>query len=163
MLFVKKNKQTITITSWKYKAKLKSGKITKGEIDADTKEKAEIQLRQKGYSNVKVKKLPKDLMPKKVSYQDITDMTRQLATMTKAGIPIIKSFEVFIMGVKKHTRLKILAMELKQAIEGGESLSVALSHFPKIFDKLYIGLITAGEESGNLDLMLNKIAEQREA
>ncbi|API86538.1 type II secretion system F family protein [Francisella uliginis] len=163
MLFGKNNKETITITSWKYKAKLKSGKITKGEIDADTKEKAEIQLRQKGYSNIKVKKLPKDLLPKKVSYQDITDMTRQLATMTKAGIPIIKSFEVFIMGVKKHPRLKILAMELKQAIEGGESLSKALAYFPKIFDKLYIGLITAGEESGNLDLMLNKIAEQREA
>lgn len=163
MLFGKKSKQTITITSWKYKAKLKSGKITKGEIDADTKEKAEVQLRQKGYSNIKVKKLPKDLMPKKVSYQDITDMTRQLATMTKAGIPIIKSFEVFIMGIKKHQRLKILALELKQAIEGGESLSKALSNFPKIFDKLYIGLITAGEESGNLDLMLNKIADQREA
>jgi type IV pilus assembly protein PilC len=163
MLFGKKNKETITIISWKYKAKLKNGKTTKGEIDADTKEKAEIQLRQKGYSNIKVKKMPKDLLPKKISYQDITDMTRQLATMTKAGIPIIKSFEVFIMGVKKHTKLKVLALQLKQSIEGGESLSVALSHFPKIFDKLYIGLITAGEESGNLDLMLNKIAEQREA
>ncbi|MED7788284.1 type II secretion system F family protein [Francisella sp. 19X1-34] len=163
MLFGKKNKETITIISWKYKAKLKNGKATKGEIDADTKEKAEIQLRQKGYSNVKVKKMPKDLLPKKISYQDITDMTRQLATMTKAGIPIIKSFEVFIMGVKKHPKLKVLALQLKQAIEGGESLSKALAHFPKIFDKLYIGLITAGEESGNLDLMLNKIAEQREA
>ncbi|MED7819316.1 MULTISPECIES: type II secretion system F family protein [unclassified Francisella] len=163
MLFGKKNKEAITITSWKYKAKLKSGKTTKGEIDADTKEKAEIQLRQKGYSNISVKKLPKDLLPKKISYQDITDMTRQLATMTKAGIPIIKSFEVFIMGVKKHPRLKALALQLKLSIEGGESLSKALSHFPKIFDKLYIGLITAGEESGNLDLMLNKIAEQREA
>lgn len=163
MLFGKKDKNKRTITSWNYKAKLKSGKKTKGSIDADTKEKAEIQLRQKGYSDIKVKKQPKDLLPKKISYQDITEMTRQLAIMTKAGIPIIKSFEVFIMGICKHPRLKILAIEIKQAIEGGESFSKALRNFPKIFDKLYVGLITAGEESGNLDLMLNKIADQREA
>ncbi|QWU99953.1 type II secretion system F family protein [Francisella salimarina] len=163
MLFGNKNKNKITITSWGYKAKLKNGKTIKGIIDADTKEKAEIQIRQKGYTDVKVKKQPKDLLPKKVSYQDITEMTRQLATMTKAGIPIIKSFEVFIMGIRKHPRLKILAIQIKQAIEGGESFSKALSNFPKVFDKLYIGLITAGEESGNLDLMLNKIADQREA
>lgn len=66
-------------------------------------------------------------------------MTRQLATMTKAGIPIIKSFEVFIMGISKHPRLKILAIQIKQAIEGGESFSKALSNFPKVFDKLYVG------------------------
>ncbi|ALB01672.1 type II secretion system protein F [Francisella persica ATCC VR-331] len=163
MLFGKKDKNKTAITSWNYKAKLKSGKKTKGSIDADTKEKVEIQLRQKGYSDIKVRKQPKDLLPKKISYQDITEMTRQLATMTKAGIPIIKSFEVFIMGIRKHPRLKILAIEIKQAIESGDSFSKALSNFPKIFDKLYVGLITAGEESGNLDLMLNKITDQREA
>lgn len=163
MLFGNKNKNKITIISWSFKAKLKNGKTIKGVIDADTKEKAEIQIRQKGYSDIKVKKQPKDLFPKKISYKDITEMTRQLATMTKAGIPIIKSFEVFIMGIRKHPRLKILAIQIKQAIEGGESFSKALSNFPKVFDKLYVGLITAGEESGNLDLMLNKIADQREA
>lgn len=52
-------------------------------------------------------------------------MTRQLAIMTKAGIPIIKSFEVFIMGIRKHPRLKILAIEIKQAIEGA-------SHFQRL-------------------------------
>jgi len=67
------------------------------------------------------------------------------------------------MGIRKHSRLKVMAIDLKTLIEGGESLSKALLHYPKLFDKLYIGLITAGEESGNLDLMLNKIADQREA
>ncbi|KEI35672.1 type IV fimbrial assembly protein PilC [Francisella sp. W12-1067] len=162
MLFGKKDKNTITIISWNYKVKLKNGKRIKGSIDADTKEKAEILLRQKGYSEIKLKKQPKDIFSKKISYQDITEMTRQLATMTKAGIPIIKSFEVFIMGIRKHPRLKIMTIQLKQSIESGESFSKALSQFPKLFDKLYIGLITAGEESGNLDLMLNKIADQRE-
>lgn len=90
-------------------------------------------------------------------------MTRQLATMTKADIPIIKSFEIFSISIRKHPRLKILVIKIKQAIEGGDSFSKALSNFPKIFDKLYVGLITTGEESGNLDLMLNKIAGQREA
>ncbi len=65
MLFGKKEKNSIVVISWKYKAQLKSGKKTTGIIDADTKEKGEILLRQKGYSNVKLKKLPKDLMPKK--------------------------------------------------------------------------------------------------
>ena len=102
-------------------------------------------------------------MPKKISYNDVTEMTRQLATMVKAGIPIIKSFEVFIMGIRKHNRLKVAVLHIKQSIEGGESLSKALLHYPKLFDKLYIGLITAGEESGNLDLMLNKIADQHKA
>ena len=163
MLFGTKSKNSIVVISWKYKAKLKSGKKTVGIIDADTKEKGEILLRQKGYANITLKKMPKDLIPKKISYNDITEMTRQLATMVKAGIPIIKSFEVFIMGIRKHSRLKIMAIDLKTLIEGGESLSKALLHYPKLFDKLYIGLITAGEESGNLDLMLNKIADQREA
>ncbi|MFT4694425.1 MAG: type IV pilus assembly protein PilC [Francisella sp.] len=163
MLFGKKEKNKIVIISWKYKAKLKSGKKTVGIIDADTKEKGEILLRQKGYTNITLKKQPKDLMPKKIAYNDITEMTRQLATMVKAGIPIIKSFEVFIMGIRKHNRLKVMVIDVKTLIEGGESLSKALQHYPKIFDKLYIGLITAGEESGNLDLMLNKIADQREA
>ncbi|AJC48783.1 type II secretion system F family protein [Allofrancisella guangzhouensis] len=162
MLFERKNKNAITIISWIYKVKLKNGKRIKGSIDADTKEKAEILLRQKGYSEIKLKKQPKDMLPKKISYQDITEMTRQLATMTKAGIPIIKSFEVFIMGIRKHPRLKAMTIQLKQSIEGGESFSKALGQFPKLFDKLYVGLITAGEESGNLDLMLNKIADQRE-
>ena len=163
MLFGTKSKNSIVVISWKYKAKLKSGKKTVGIIDADTKEKGEILLRQKGYANITLKKMPKDLIPKKISYNDITEMTRQLATMVKAGIPIIKSFEVFIMGIRKHSRLKVMAIDLKTLIEGGESLSKALLHYPKLFDKLYIGLITAGEESGNLGLMLNKIADQREA
>ncbi|MDE4994769.1 type II secretion system F family protein, partial [Francisella tularensis subsp. holarctica] len=77
--FGKKDKNKITITSWNYKSKLKSGKKTKGSIDAVTKEKAEIQLIQKGYSDIKVKKQPKDLLPKKISYKDITEMTLQLA------------------------------------------------------------------------------------
>ena len=163
MLFGKKERNKIVVISWKYKAKLKSGKKTTGIIDADTKEKSDILLRQKGYTNIILKKMPRDLMPQKISYNDITEMTRQLATMVKAGIPIIKSFEVFIMGIRKHKRLKVMAIDLKTLVEGGESLSKALEHYPKIFDKLYIGLITAGEESGNLDLMLNKIADQREA
>ena len=63
-------------------------------------------------------------------------MTRQLAAMTKAGIPIIKSFEVFIVGTRKHSRLKVLDIQIKQAIEGGESFSKAMSNFPNVFDRL---------------------------
>ena len=163
MLFSKKNKKdSIIIISWNYKAKLKNGKKIKGIIDADNKEKARSLLIQRGYFEIKLKKQPKDLLPKKVSYQDITAITRQLATMTKAGIPIIKSFEVIIMGITKHPRLKILAIQIKQCIESGDSFSKAIRNFPKFFDKLYIGLIIVGEESGNLDLMLNNIANQRE-
>lgn len=68
-------------------------------------------------------------------------MTRQLATMNKAGIHIIKLFEIFIIGIRKHLRFKILAIKIKQAIEGGDSFSKALRNFPKIFDKLYVGII----------------------
>lgn len=59
MLFGNKNKNKITIISWSFKAKLKNGKTIKGVIDADTKEKAEIQIRQKGYSDIKVKNNPR--------------------------------------------------------------------------------------------------------
>ncbi|MFC4891964.1 type II secretion system F family protein [Pseudofrancisella aestuarii] len=163
MFFNKNNTPRIDFITFSYKGKLRNGKKTKGEIDANSKELAEATLRQKGFTDLKIKKQPKDLLPKKISYNDITGMTRQLATMTKAGIPIVKSFEVFIMGIKKHLKLKMLVVDLKLSIEGGESLSQALRKYPKIFDKLYVGLVTAGEESGNLDLMLSKIADQREA
>ena len=163
-MFFKKNtdEKVISFTSFNFKVKLRNGKKMKGEIDADSKEQAESLLRQKGYTEIKVRKQPKDLLPKKVTYSDITTMTRQLATMSKAGIPIIKSFQVFIMGIKKHPKLKLLALGLKDSIESGEPLSSALAKYPKLFDKLYVGLVTAGEESGNLDIMLNKLALQRE-
>ena len=156
------SKLKITFMTFTYKIQLKNGTKQKGEIDANNKKQAEGLLKAKGYKILKLKKKPKDIMPKKISYSDITALSRQLATMTAAGIPIARGFDVFLNGVKNHPLLKALVMDIKATVESGVSFSEALKNHPKYFDKLYCGLILAGEESGNLDIMLDKVALQRE-
>jgi type IV pilus assembly protein PilC len=98
---------------------------------------------------------------KKVKARDITIFTRQLATMQTAGIPLVQGLRVIIESSEKPSMSKLIN-KLKDEVESGGSLSECLRLHPQEFDELYCNLVTAGENSGNLDVMLQRIATYRE-
>jgi len=96
-----------------------------------------------------------------VGSEEITDATRQLATMIGAGIPLVQAFD--IIGNSQDTpAVQALMLKVKNDIEGGTALSAALAGYPRHFDDLYVNLVAAGEQAGALETMLAKIATYRE-
>jgi len=97
----------------------------------------------------------------RVNEKDITFFTRQLATMLKAGVPLLQSFEIIARG-HKNPRFARLMMEIKGRIEAGSSLSQAFREHPGQFDSLYCNLVGAGETAGMLDGILERLATYKE-
>src|SRR5262249_9730858 len=97
----------------------------------------------------------------RVNEKDITFFTRQLATMLKAGVPLLQSFEIIARG-HKNPRFARLMMEIKGRVEAGSSLSQAFREHPAQFDNLYCNLVGAGETAGMLDGILERLATYKE-
>ena len=93
--------------------------------------------------------------------RDIAVISRQLATMMKAGVPLVQSFEM-IAGGQNNPRLKDMLTAIKSDVEGGSSLSESLNKFPQYFDELFVNLVRAGESAGVLDVVLDTIASYKE-
>ena len=89
-------------------------------------------------------------------------MTRQLATLIKARIQIVEAIEALV-DQADNQMLKISLAEIKQKVNEGSSLAAALSDYPKIFDNVYINMVEAGESSGTLDVVLNRLADFTES
>lgn len=142
------------------------GIVVNGEINATNENIARALLKRQGLTRISIKKknqggglLTKRI--KKVSALDIAILTRQLSTMTTAGIPLVKAFDVIIDG-SDHTGIVELVSDLKKDVESGTSFSGALIKKPLYFDDLFCNLVASGEQSGTLDVMLNRIAIYKE-
>ncbi len=98
---------------------------------------------------------------KRVGEKDITFFTRQLATMLRAGVPMLQAFEIVARG-HSNARFSRLVMDLKGRVEAGSSLSQAFREHPAHFDNLYCNLVAAGETSGMLDAILDRLATYKE-
>lgn len=138
----------------------RSGTIKKGEIEGSNIGLIKAGLRNKG---IKVKKIKKHSTsksifgPKKIQIEEICAFTRQLSTLTNAGVPILKSLEI-IMESSEGESFKIVVSDIYQKVNAGMPLSQALALHPKQFDVLFTGLVEAGEESGSLEQMLDRLA-----
>jgi len=141
------------------------GRQVKGTIEAPSKADAEAQLRRKRIRVMSLKSgglsisLPK--MPSRIKLQDVSRFTRQFAAMVSAGLPLVQCLD--ILGAQ--TENKELAKSIKQVsadIQGGNNLADAMARFPKAFNTLYCNMVAAGEQSGNLDGVLNRLAEYQE-
>ena len=139
------------------------GITREGIVESINIDLARAQLERDGIKVRKVRKKPIEIIPTPIKSSDITLFSRQLATMTSAGVPIIRSLETIIESVYKNNTLKKLILNIKQSIEKGNTISDTLRLYPKYFDKLFCNLCEAGEESGTLDIMLDRIATHREA
>ncbi len=146
-----------------YQGTNRGGAKVKGEIFALSDTLAKSELRKQGINPIRVKKKPKSLFggAAKPDPSDIAIFARQIATMMQAGVPLVQSFEIIGQGNDKQSMQKLI-MGIKSQVEGGVSLAEALSKEPLYFDPLFINLVHAGEQSGALETMLDKLATYKE-
>lgn len=153
------SKQTFTWTG-----KDRNGKKTSGEMDGMTTSIVKAQLRKQGVIPTKVKKKSKPLLgarKKAIKPMDIANFTRQLATMMKTGVPLVQSFEIVADGLDNRTMAELVE-QIKNDVAGGDSFASAIAKHPKHFDDLFCSLVGAGEDSGSLDTMLDRVATYKE-
>ncbi len=141
----------------------KGSRKASGEIEAANIQMAKLLLRRRGVRVRKIRKSGKALFSfgKTVKVKDIVFFTRQLATMMEAGIPIATSLRGISIGHEDAT-VKELLSSIREDVEAGTNLSTVLSKHPNHFDSLYASLVSVGEDSGTLDIMMNKIASYLE-
>lgn len=155
---------------YEYTALDKSGKNIKGIIDADNPQAARQKLRSSDIFPIELKETfsqPRDLPSGHISFSslfhrvtpaEISSMTRQLATLLSAGIPLLSSLEALITQATNPLLKKILS-EIKESVNQGNGLSFSLAKHPKYFSQIYINMVNAGEASGSLDLVLERLAD----
>ncbi|MDI1310315.1 MAG: type II secretion system F family protein [Methylotenera sp.] len=153
-------KATKEIT-YSWEGKDKKGKVIKGEIRATSESFVNATLRRQGITVTKIKKQSSFTSKGKVSDKDITLFTRQLATMMKAGVPLLQSFDIVGKGHSNPAVAKLL-FDIKSDVETGSSMSAAFRKYPLYFDALFCNLIGAGEAAGILDTLLDRLASYKE-
>jgi type IV pilus assembly protein PilC len=145
---------------FRWEAKDRTGKLSSGEMRAPTEIVVSSNLRKQGLTPGKIKKL-RVSAGKKITDKEIALFTRQLSTMMKAGVPLLKSFEIVSQGHSNPAVSKLLN-DIKSEVENGSSLAQGFAKFPKFFDSLYVNLIGAGEQAGILEDVLERLATYRE-
>lgn len=142
----------------------KAGRSSKGEIHAVSQAMAKAQLRQQGIKPKSVRKKPKPLFGgkgKPIKPADVAVFTRQLATMLKAGVPLVQSFEIVEDGLEKP-RMRELVNSIRVDVASGSGLAPSLAKHPRQFDELFCSLVGSGEDSGTLEVMLDRVATYKE-
>jgi len=150
----------IKLYNFKWTAKDKSGRTQQGEIRAAGDHVVLAQLRRQGMQSVSVKKVS-SRGGKKITEKDITIFTRQLAVMMKAGVPLLQAFDIVGRGHSNPSVGKLL-LDIKTDVETGSSLGQAFRKYPRYFDNLFCNLVSAGEQAGILDSLLDRLATYKE-
>ncbi len=153
-----------------YIAKNKEGATVKGELDAPEKGQALDILRGKGFLILKLEQLRelsnifssfKFRKGKKVSLDDLVVFSRQLATLIESGIPVVSSLDILSEQADNET-LKSVLIDVRDSVNTGSSLSDALLKHSALFSSLFVNMVRAGESSGSLDVVLDRIATYQE-
>lgn len=147
------------IQAFVWEGKDRKGNKSKGEVSGTNLALVKAQLRKQGIIPNRVKKKPKPLFggSKKITPFEIAMLTRQMATMMKAGVPLVQSFDIVADGLE-NKGLQELVMTIRNEIASGTSFAGALRKHPKHFDDLYCNLVDSGEKAGALETMLDRIA-----
>jgi type IV pilus assembly protein PilC len=141
---------------FEWEGKDKNGKAMRGEMRALGENQVQASLRRQGIFPTKIKKRRMGIA-KKITAKDLTIFTRQLATMMKAGVPLLQSFDIVGRGNANPSVSKLLN-DIRTDVETGTSLSAAFRKYPQYFDNLYCNLVEAGESAGILDTLLDRLA-----
>ncbi|WP_277053330.1 type II secretion system F family protein [Zestomonas thermotolerans] len=141
----------------------RKGVRVKGELSGQNSALVKAQLRKQGINPTKVRKKSTSLLSagKKIKPGDIALFTRQMATMMKAGVPLLQSFDIIAEGFD-NPNMRKLVDEVKQEVAAGNSLAASLRKKPQYFDDLYCNLVESGEQSGALETLLDRIATYKE-
>ena len=142
--------------TFRWVGKNKAGRVVRGEQQASTVAVVNATLRRQGILPTKVSKQGAR-RGGSVKEKDVALLTRQLATMMRAGVPLLQTFEIVGRGHDNPAVSKLL-LDIKSEVETGSSLSQAFRKFPLHFDALYCNLIEAGEQAGILEAILERLA-----
>lgn len=145
---------------YEWEGKDRNGKIVKGELRAGGEAMVSATLRRQGILVNKVKKR-RSSGGTAIKQKDIAVFTRQLATMMRAGVPLLQAFDIVARGAT-NPRLTRLLNDIRQDVETGTSLSAAFRKHPMYFDALYCNLVEAGEAGGILEALLDRLAVYQE-
>ena len=154
---------------YEFTALTNTGKKLKGVIDADSLTAARQKIRGQGNYPVEINETSAKIVATKrpllsiqlgqrVKQQEIHIATRQLATLLGAGIPLVPALNGLIEQTENRSLKSVLA-QIKDAVNEGHSLTAALTEHPKLFSKVYVNMVSAGEASGSLDVVLDRLAE----
>ncbi len=143
-----------------WEGKDKGGKIVRGEMRAGGENVVSAQLRRQGVLVTKIKK-QRLKGGGSITEKDISLFTRQLATMMKAGVPLLQSFDIVGKGAANPAVAKLL-YDIKTDVETGSSLAAAFRKYPLYFDALFCNLVHAGEQAGILETLLDRLASYKE-
>lgn len=141
----------------------KKGAKIKGESSGQSPALVKAQLRKQGINPTKVRKKSASLFSagKKITPMDIALFARQMATMMKAGVPLLQSFEIIGEGLD-NPNMRKLVDGIKQQVAAGNSFATALRTQPLYFDDLFCNLVDAGEQAGALESLLDRVATYKE-
>ncbi len=161
-----KAKEKIKNATFSYECTNNKGQPIKGEMIAASADVVKAELRKQGLTpkKGKIKKKGGSLFAAKqkpITTKDIAVFSRQLATMMKAGVPMVQSFDIVGQGHSNPSMTKLI-MQIKADVEAGGTLASALAEHPVYFDELFVSLVDAGEQSGALETLLEKVATYKE-
>ncbi|WP_163932258.1 type II secretion system inner membrane protein GspF [Paraferrimonas sp. SM1919] len=166
------------MAAFEYKALDAKGKQKKGIIEADTSRQARSQLKEQGLMPLSLSETSARAKPKessssdsgfklelgfktRVSTADLALLTRQLATLVGAGMPIEECLKAVAQQVEKD-KLSSMMMSVRSRVVEGYSLAEALADYPHVFDQLFVAMVASGEKSGHLEVVLNRLADYTE-
>ena len=153
-------------TTYAYKVRDRSGKVLSGTLDADNTALVANRLRQMGYVPIAIDKkagasVKKDLnipgISNRVKLKDVAIFSRQFATMINSGLTLMRALSILVVQTESKFFSSVID-SLRADIQSGSSLSQAMGRHRKIFNRLYVAMIRAGETGGNLDITLNELA-----
>ena len=146
-----------------WEGKDKKGSKVRGELKGTNPALVKAQLRKQGINPTKVRKKSVSIFSsgKKIKPIDIALFTRQMATMMKAGVPLLQSFDIIAEGLD-NPNMRKLVDEVKQDVAAGNSFAASLRKRPEYFDELYCNLVDSGEQSGSLETLLDRVATYKE-
>lgn len=158
------SKPSVVTNTYLYKGVDKKGTLVQGEINSSSPALAKAQLLKQGISAKSVSKKSKPLFGgggKAIKPMDIAVFARQMATMMKAGVPLVQAFDIVADGLE-NPNLKKLVLTIRDSVAAGGGFAPSLREHPKYFDDLFCNLVDAGEQAGALETMLDRIATYKE-
>lgn len=148
------------LKTYKWKGKNKQGRELSGETDVQNEALLKAFLSKQGLTGVIVREKPKPLYESKgrIKSKDIVFFTRQMATMLRAGMPVMRALDLVGQSIEKPLRMREMIFDVYDRIQNGASFAEALEKHPIYFDALYTSLVSAGENAGMLDKTMDDIA-----
>jgi type IV pilus assembly protein PilC len=157
-------KPSAVTNTYTYKGVDKKGTKVQGEINSSSPAIAKAQLLKQGISAKSVSKKSKPLFGsggKAIKPMDIAVFARQMATMMKAGVPLVQAFDIVADGLE-NPNFRKLVLSIRDSVASGGGFALSLREHPKYFDELFCNLVDAGEQAGALETMLDRIATYKE-